>query len=500
MSTGRPAIIVTLPGRTVSEVRRQAEEAKESGADLGEVRWDRLRDGELARVHELFPSPLPLVATLRSRSEGGEGPDDPAVRAQILTELARQPFRWIDIELARDLPVEERLRSSRRVGLIVSSHRPTPVSAPEWSRLLRESVPPGALRKVVIPASVGQLLREVIPSLPPPEESSIVTLTTGPSGPLLRAWSRRFGFPFVYAALPERAMAGSDGPVEPSQIPVDRLRPYVEAEGTPPLFAVAGHPVGHSRSPALHASWMRQLNKVGLYVALDFEDDREFVESIPSLVEGGLRGMNVTHPFKEVALELASRIAPGAAACGVANTLTVDPDGVAAENTDLVAILRRLEELRSSDRWDGTSIGVIGAGGAARATLVAARSLGVPAQVWARRTEASERLAREFGAESARDSDRSRPALVVHATPIGMKGGGPTSLPAVGGWLRPGVHVIDWVYAPEDSVIRDSALRAGATYEDGLRLLVYQAAASFGIWWGDEPTPEQVSAGLGAIA
>ena len=499
MNPSPPAIVVSLPARTIQDARRETEEAHRSGADLIEIRFDRFRDEELARVGELFPTPLPLIATLRSRVEGGEGPDDPETRLRILSHLARHPFRWIDVEAARDVPAAEALLRPGVCGLIVSSHLPTSIREPEWNRLLRQGIPRGAIRKVVAAAPVGQLLRELIPGLPPPGESPLVALTTGPSGPLLRAWSKRFGFPLVYASLPERADRTSSRPVEPSQIPVDRLRTYLEAEGNPPLFAIVGHPVGHSRSPALHSRWMREGGRAGLFVALDFENDKELVDSVPSLVEGGFRGISVTHPFKEVALNLATQVGPGAIACGVANTLSFAPEGVEAENTDLVAVLRRLEELRLSGRWDGSSLGVVGAGGAARATLAAARSLGVESYVWARRPEAAELMAREFGARSVHGPGQAHPGLVVHATTIGRTAGESPSLPDLN-WLRPGIHTIDWVYAPDDPIVRNTAEKGGATYEDGSRLLVYQAAAAYGIWWGDAPTPEQTSAALEAIS
>jgi len=495
-----PTIVVTLPARTIADAQTQIDTARESGADLVEIRFDRFGGEELGRVTELFPSRLPLVATLRSRAEGGEGPDDRDGRARLLGELSHYPFRWIDVELERDWPAAASLLRPGERGLIVSSHRRTGVRETEWSHLLRSGVPAGAVRKVVVPASVGQLLREFIPALPPAGESPLVALTTGPSGPLLRAWSRRFGFAMVYASLAEPSDGTSPPPVEPSQIPVDRLRPFLDAEGIPPLFAVVGRPVAHSRSPALHARWMQERRQIGLYVALEFENDREFVESIPPLLAGGFRGLNVTHPFKEVAMEVATRVGPGATACGVANTLSLGPDDVEAENTDLVAILRRLEELRSSGHWDGTSLGVLGAGGAARATLAAARTLEVETRVWARRPESAELLAREFDAEAVRDTKGTPPTLIVHATPVGRDAREPASLPEMIGWLRSGVHVIDWVYAPDNPVIREVTKRAGATYEDGSRLLVYQAAASYGIWWGEEPSPDQVSGALGEVA
>lgn len=492
MTPSPPAVVVSLPARTISEARAQAREAKNEGADVAEVRFDRFRPEELARAGELFPAPLPLIATVRSRAEGGEGPDDPEPRLRVLTNLSRHPFRWVDAELARDFPAAEALHRPGVQELIVSTHLVSGVDAHTWADLVRRQVPRGALRKVVALASVGQTLNELIPALPPPGESPVTVATVGPSGTLLRAWSRRLGLPFVFASLPARSGEGAASPVEPSQIPVDRLRRFLDAGSNPPLFAIVGHPVAHSRSPAIHGRWMKAEGRAGLFVVLDFQSEEELADAIPALVEGGFRGFSVTHPFKEVALELATEVGPGASACGVANVLTFQESSIAAENTDLAAILRRMEELHSSSGWDGASVGVIGAGGAARATLAAARTLGVDAMIWARRADRAEILSREFGARAVREPEASGPTLVVHATTVGRGVTSSEALPNLS-WIRPGVHVIDWVYAPDDPIVRTTAEKAGATYEDGSRLLVYQAAASYGIWWGNEPASDEVA-------
>jgi shikimate dehydrogenase/3-dehydroquinate dehydratase type I len=493
-----PSVIVTLPARTASEARQQIREAQAAGADLAEVRVDRFSEAERARLSALFPCSLPLVATVRSRAEGGEGPDDAVSRAELFSEISRHPFRWIDVEASRDLTAAEGLAPSGGRNLIVSTHLPERAPPDEWFRQFRRTVPPGSVRKVVGRSSVGALLTTILPALPPAGENPLVALTTGPSGPLLRAWSKRYGLPFVYASLPEGVTGSSRSAVEPSQIPVDRLKRFLTAEGNPPLYAVVGRPVAHSRSPAIHDRWMREDHRTGLYVALEFDGETEFADALPELVERGFHGFNVTHPLKSAAFELADRTGPGAEACGVANTLSVGPDGVEAENTDLSAILRRLGELRTEGRWDGSAAGVIGAGGAARATLAALRSLGVETFLWARREEAGESLAREFGAHARRTCDPSGPSLVVHATPFGRAETGRSPPPDLG-WLRPGAHLLDWVYLPDDPVLRKSSEQAGATYEDGSRLLVYQAAASYGIWWGNEPSAEQVANALGDL-
>ena len=490
MTAPRPRIVVTLAARSVAEARAQIDRAARSGADAAELRVDRLAPGELSAIPSLFPSPIPLVATYRSRAEGGGGEDDGAARRPILTALARAPFRWLDLELARDLGTLPDLPPIEAIGRIVSSHL-RELGGERWLARLRELEEVDGIGKLVVPATVDELLRTIVPRLGPGGEELVVH-TTGPSGPLLRGWARRFGFPLVYASLPEEDGALA---VEPSQIPVDRLRPYLDADEPAPLFAVVGRPVAHSRSPALHADWMRATGDVGLYVPIELRDEREFLDALGPLAAGGFRGLNVTHPYKAVAFEAATELGRAAAACGTVNCLTFEHDAVLGENTDLVAILRRFEELLRAGRWDGRRVTVVGAGGAARATVAAARELGAQPTICARRPEAARELAGTLGAFATPAAEAAAAPLLVHATPVGRDAGARLD-PPIGPLVARGGHVIDWVYDPDDPAVRAAAEGAGASYEDGRRLLVYQAAASYALWWGHPPSPEAVARAL----
>ncbi len=484
-----PEVVVSLPGRTVRALRDEAAAAGAGGADVAEVRVDRLDAGERGRLEDLFPSPLPLLATLRSAAEGGEGPDTPAEREPILERLRALPFRMIDLEWTRDATPTP-LKGPKP---IFSIHLP-PMGAEEWERPLEELARAPGPGKLVFPCGVGPLLDRVAPEVADRRGGDVTVHTTGPSGPLLRAWSRRLGFPYVFAALPEPTPRGDRERVEPAQIPVDRLVPYLRAEGEPPMFAVVGRPIDHSLSPWIHHEWMRANGRVGLYIALELEDEETFLDSLGPLADGGLRGLNVTHPYKSAAFRAATRAGPSATACGAANCLTLRDGEVEAENTDLAAILQRLHEL-TRERDPVPTVALVGAGGAARATLVAARSLELPVDVFARRADAARELARELDARapsSARDGGYD---LVVHATSVG-RGTGSRLEPNLSGLLGPRSHVLDWVYGPDDPVLRRTAEAKGGTYEDGWRLLVYQAAAAYAIWWGSEPTDGQLESVL----
>jgi shikimate 5-dehydrogenase/3-dehydroquinate dehydratase len=489
----RPRLIVTLPARTVSAAPREIAEAARAGADMVEVRLDRWDDDQVERLATLFPTSLPALATLRSRAEGGEGPDDPAERRRRLTEISGLPFALVDRELARDeLPgTHAKGRPPRWVG---SRHFPDGTSAADLARAI---APPGdgfAFAKFVVPASVGRFLHELRPKLPEWVGPRTTVFTTGPSGPLARIWARELGQPVVFAGLPVSGDATSPGPVEPSQLPVDQLhRSWSTGEGR--RFAVVGHPVGHSLSPSVHALWLARERRAACFAALDVADVEEFGLLARSEPGEPWDGWSVTAPWKIAAARLAGRPSEAVQATGVANTLTFGPDGWSAELTDAAAVQRRALELLGAGSWDGSEALVIGTGGSARAAVFALAPSRRTVRLLGRRPEAVTAMARGVGGRPADPRDPHPVGLVVHATTFGRAGSSPL-VPDPSGWIGPGTTVLDFVYAADDPGLRVTAERRGGRYEDGRRLLVYQAAEAYRIWWGEAPDDAAQSVAL----
>ncbi len=482
---GVPLVIVTLPARTVSEAKAELVEADRAGADVAEIRFDRWSLEEREKMDGLFPAPLPLLATLRSTAEGGEGPTSASDRRAWGQRVGSLPFAFVDVEVDRDgLEGLGPSPGPASPTLILSVHLPEGASPQSVHQRLEQLDPSRGIAKVVVPAGVRMTLQELVPELPPPGILRYVVHTTGASGPLLRAWARRLGFAAVYSSLPEVRRGAAPASVEPSQIPADRLRPFLEADPPAPLFAVVGSPIGYSLSPALHHAWMRAGGRIGLYVALEIDRDTDLAESLEPLGRGGFRGLNVTHPLKEVALRLADRVLPGAEACGCANLLTFENGEVEAENTDLLAVLRRLGELERDGVWGhGDDLLVLGCGGAARAALAAVRSMGGRARVLARNRVRAGPVAASFGAALAEPADARSVPLVVNATTVGRDRRSRLELD-LEPWVGPTTYLLDFVYRPESRVLEEVAQGRGAAYEDGRRLLGYSAAASFERWWG----------------
>ncbi len=270
---------------------------------------------------------------------------------------------------------------------------------------------------------------------------------------------------------------------------------------------VMGWPIGHSLSPALHGWWLARHGIDGVYVpmAVQPENLAAALRALPIL---GFAGCNLTIPHKEPALTLVARRDEVASRIGAVNTIVVGADGtLEGRNTDgygFVASLRAAQPDWSARR--GPAV-VIGAGGAARAVIVALLDKGVPEIRLTNRTdERSATLAAEFGhlvkpTEWERRHDTlGEAALLVNTTSQGMSG--EPALELALDRLPQQALVTDLVYAPLETPLLAAARARGNRVVDGLGMLLYQAQPGFAAWFGVTPavTPELRAAVLATMA
>jgi shikimate 5-dehydrogenase len=189
------------------------------------------------------------------------------------------------------------------------------------------------------------------------------------------------------------------------------------------IFAILGNPAGHSLSPAAHNPRFRAEGLNAAYTIASFDAFAEIAEPFARGERFAPVGLSVTAPFKEEAFAFAQRIGadirPNAAEAGSVNTLVRTRRGFVADNTDVDGFAAIVQGARAA---------VVGAGGTARAALVALRRKGIPAAVY-------NRTPGRLGAqplEALRDFDGD---LAVNTLPVSI------DLP-----LRDGVRVVDTVY------------------------------------------------------
>jgi shikimate dehydrogenase len=255
-------------------------------------------------------------------------------------------------------------------------------------------------------------------------------------------------------------------------------RPYAE---------VIGDPIEHSLSPAIHSFWLDALG-----IEASYGRRKVTRADLPSYLaekraDSNWHGSNVTMPLKLDAVALADAAADRAVAAGAANLLWMREGKMVAANTDVGAIATLLASLHEAKARMG-SVTLLGNGGAARAALVALKLVGISAvRIQARDMAAATKLCVEFGLDVGPEPLTAPVASdgLINATPLGMAGRDclncdVSRLPA-GGW------VFDMVYQPAETPLIHAARKQGLAVVTGLEMLVEQAAASFKLFFGQDP-------------
>ncbi len=225
-------------------------------------------------------------------------------------------------------------------------------------------------------------------------------------------------------------------------------------------------------------------------------------------------GVNVTIPHKEACLPLMDDLDPLVSRVGALNTILNVGGTLRGYNTDVEGFLRALQDAFFEPR--GCTAVIAGAGGAARAVVVALAEAGAARIAVVNRTlERAERLVSDLSAAvkpsqlvAALDSRESwekaaaEAGLLVNCTSLGTAGTPEEDRsPMPSDLIRSQTLVYDLVYQPADTRLIRDAREAGARTIGGLPMLIYQGAASFKLWTGrDAPVDIMFEAAEAALA
>jgi shikimate dehydrogenase len=256
-------------------------------------------------------------------------------------------------------------------------------------------------------------------------------------------------------------------------------------------YAVMGNPIGHSKSPQIHAAFAKQTGQKIIYTATQV-DSGGFQQAVGNFFANGGKGLNVTVPFKREAWELADELGPEAKQAGAVNTLLMDAEGkLVGRNTDGVGLVRDILHNHGGS-IKGQKILLVGAGGAARGVLqpLLAES---PAQLQIvnRTASRAQELAADFSALGTvsgcgfEDLPKQSFDLIINATAASLQGEVP---PLPDECCTGGSWCYDMMYGTEPTPFMRWAEQHGAVKNmDGLGMLVEQAAESFLHWRGVRP-------------
>ncbi len=514
-----PILVEKIP-----EALRDAEDARDAGADLIEWRVDQLVPGAVSdtaidQVKTLVEkSPLACIVTCRRSEEGGSFDGPESGRRALVDALLEmdQPPRYVDLELAfLDGPDGPASAWSDRVpetGLIASTHDfdGRPASLMRTIASMREDERP-RIQKIAYRArslrdnlELFDLLREA--------DRPMIALAMGEFGLMSRLLAPKFGGFLTFASLRETE---ATAPGQPTIEELTGLYRFRSVRPSTRVYGVAGWPVAQSKSPLVHNGGFDAIGHDGLYVPLPVPEEWEhFKATMSALLDStslDFGGCSVTVPHKTHLVRLArERMEAGepgwsidavSNACGAANTLVVRGGTYEVRNTDGSGAVGALTDALGS--LSGLRIAVVGAGGVGRAIAAAVLDAGAEVCLMNRTAETAESVAAELG--TALDaSDRILGTglgavatwacdAYVQCTSVGMTGGpAPDAAPfdaSVARAVSGNAAMFETVYTPLDTPLMHAARAEGMRLINGLDLFVRQAETQFRLWTGSDAPP-----------
>lgn len=383
-------VCLTLPRLETSSLK--AIQASSVGSDAVELRVDLLQDPNasasgLPSIEFVIKESgflrsavhLPLIFTVRTRSQGGKFPDKAVKEARQLYLFAiRLGFEFIDVEVTWPESLRNEIAEAKRYSKIIASHHePAGLSWHDnsWIPHFNKALQYADIIKLVGFAHNMQdnddletFRRWATKSNSVP----LIALNMGPMGKLSRV-RNPFMTPVGHPALPGRAA--------PGQLSAQEIRQCLTLIGNvePRQFHLFGKPISASRSPALHNALFADTGLPHHYSLLETDNAQDVVSTIRGAEFGGA---SVTIPLKLDIMPLLDSIAPDAATIGAVNTIVVTRSKdskttqLVGHNTDWQGMVTALRAAGAVGQTSEASAVVVGGGGTARAAIYALRAMG----------------------------------------------------------------------------------------------------------------------------
>jgi 3-dehydroquinate dehydratase/shikimate dehydrogenase len=461
-------------------------------ASIVELRLDRFPGIDVAAA--VGACPLPLLATLRSQAEGGDGPTDPDLRSATLTTAREAGAALIDLEFERDASLADTLGLAPEQK-VVSWHNPSETPA-NLEEIAGKMLAFSARWVKLVP--FARRLEDLVRVLElharfntgRRHERRLLAFAMGGTGLASRHLAQILGPPLGFAAWSE------DAPAAPGQISIEATEAVIgHLEGPPQrLYGVVGADVSSSLSPALHAAGYRGLGLPYLLLPISVPDADELNElfgprgSTPfDRIGLEVCGWAVTTPYKAHAAAAADFHAPRVLRAGAANTLILGEHQVIAENTDADGVVGSL--VSAGIDPNGELAIVQGTGGAARGVAVGLHLAGADVVIRGRSADRTQSTAEAIETGWCKpEEDAPEGALLVNATPVGRdpEEVGPFSNAEISG----AGAVVDMVYASHTTGLISRARDLGVPTVDGREVLLHQGVAQFAAFTQRVPPKE----------
>ncbi len=260
--------------------------------------------------------------------------------------------------------------------------------------------------------------------------------------------------------------------------------------------SVIGWPIHHSRSPQIHAYWLKKHRINGSYdkQAVAPDNLQSFIET---LRHGEHIGTNVTLPHKEKALAFIDEADDRVRRIGALNTIWRENGKLLATSTDGPGFLANIHQTEPKFDVAAGPVTILGAGGSTRAIVdellrAGANRISIHNRTYNRAATLSHHFGPKVHAAQPTELESilASTALLINTTSAGMTGEDQLQVP----WnkLKPTAVVADIVYTPLITPFLLEAQSRGHRIIPGLGMLLHQAVVGFEKWFGVRPevTPD----------
>jgi len=446
-----PRICLTLTGKTIAEDIEQYK-AQRYFADMVELRVDLLKMSERARVGKFlsmlvevnFGTRLvPVVLTFRKQCDGGTFSGEETEREQFFKKVLKRPaagLAYVDFEEGfGDAELVTRAHIAG-VKVIRSLHDFTgPVK--NLPARLRKLAAAGDVAKIAfMPKSLGDVARLFRETADMTDVSHVVC-AMGPLGLASRVLAGRTHSMWTYASV---GGLGDIGHLTPYELV--RTYRFRSVSRAATLYGVTGWPLKATRSPELNNLAFADADENAVMVPFPSKTAREAIAFMRAM---GMKGMAVTIPHKQTIMPFLDKVDKAAKAIGAVNTVVVENGKFVGYNTDAEGFGEAIRNFVGRDDFKGLKVAVLGAGGASKAVVFALKKLHAKVAVFHRCP-----LVAGFD-------------LIVNATPV-------DPIPE---YAFTGKELVyDLVYVPAETPLMARARAAGCRVENGLSMLIAQAA------------------------